>query len=59
MQKTKKKTIKIKDRDLKPAEDAKGGHKRHQGHGFASLLNEKEGPGAQAPGGGYGIHEVQ
>jgi hypothetical protein len=59
MQKTKKKTIKIKDRDLKPAKDAQGGRKRHHGHGFSSLLNEKEGPGAQAPGGGYGIHEVQ
>jgi len=59
MQKTKKKTIKIKDRDLTPAKDASGGRHRRHGHGFSSLLNEKEGPGAQAPGGGYGIHEVQ
>jgi hypothetical protein len=28
-------------------------------HQFTSLLNQKEGPGAQASGGGYGIHMVQ
>jgi hypothetical protein len=50
-QKKAKKTI--KDRDMKPAEDPKGGgHHRHHGSQFSSLLNEKEGPGAQAPGGG-------
>ena len=55
----KKAKKKIKEPDLTPAKDAKGGRRRHHGHGFSSLLNEKEGPGAQAPGGGYGIHEVQ
>jgi hypothetical protein len=45
MQKTKKKTIKIKDPDLTPAKDAKGGRHRHRhGHGFGSLLNQKEDP---------------
>jgi len=28
-------------------------------HQFTSLLNQKEGPAAQASGGGYGIHMVQ
>ena len=51
-----KKTIKIKVCDLKPAKDAIGG--RH-GHQYTGLLNQKEGPGAQAPGGGYGIHIIQ
>ena len=57
-----KKTFKIKVCDLKPAKDAIGGrghHHRHHGHQFTALLNQKEGPGAQAPGGGYGIHMVQ
>ena len=53
---TKKTKFSIKVRDLTPAKDANGG--RH-GHHFTSVLNQKEGPGAQAPGGGYGIHEVQ
>jgi hypothetical protein len=44
MQKTKKKTIKIKDRDLKPAKDAQGGRHGRHGHGFSSLLNQKEDP---------------
>jgi hypothetical protein len=44
MQKTKKKTIKIKDRDMKPAKDAQGGRRSHHGHGFSSLLNQKEDP---------------
>jgi len=48
----KKAKKKIKEPDLTPAKDAKGGRKRHHGHGFSSLLNEKEGPGVQAPGGG-------
>jgi hypothetical protein len=52
-----KKNIKIKVCDLKPAKDAIG--VRHHGHQFTALLNQKEGPGAQAPGGGYGIHTVQ
>ena len=39
--KTKKK---IKDRDMKPAEDPKGGHHRRHGHGFSLLLNQKEDP---------------
>ena len=58
-----KKTIKIKVCDLKPAKDAIGGrhhgHRGHHGHQFTALLNQKEGPGAQAPGGGYGTHMVQ
>ena len=56
-----KKTIKIKVCDLKPAKNAIGGgrHHRHHGHQFTALLNQKEGPGAQAPGGGYGIHIIQ
>jgi len=41
MQKTKKKTIKIKDPDLTPAKDVEGGHKRHHRHGASSLLSEK------------------
>ena len=53
---TKKTKFSIKVRDLTPAKDAIGG--RH-GHQFSSLLNQKEGPGAHAPGGGYGIHMVQ
>jgi hypothetical protein len=31
----------IKDRDMTPAKDAYGGHKRHHGHGASSLLSEK------------------
>ena len=42
-QKKAKKTI--KDRDMKPAEDPKGGgRKRLSGRGFSSLLNQKEDP---------------
>jgi len=42
-QKKTKKTI--KDRDMKPAEDPKGGrHRRHHGQQFSSLLNQKEDP---------------
>jgi len=58
-----KKTIKIKVCDLKPAKDAIGGrrhgHHRHHGHQFNVLLNQKEGPGAQARDGGDGIHMPQ
>ncbi len=57
-----KKTIKIKVCDLKPAKDAIGGHHRHhghRGHQHTALLNQKEGPGVQAPGGDYGIHMIQ
>jgi hypothetical protein len=43
-QKKAKKTI--KDLDMKPAKDPKGGggRQRHHGHGFSSLLNQKEDP---------------
>ena len=54
-----KKTIKIKVCDLKPAKDATGGRHRHHGHQHAALLNQKDGPGVQAPGGDYGIHMIQ
>jgi len=54
-----KKAKKIKEPDLTPAKDAKGGRKRHHGHGFGSLLSEKEEPGRTPPGGGYGIHMLQ
>ena len=56
-QKEAKKTIKV--RDLKPTKDAKGGRRGHRGHQSTSPLNQKDGPGVQAPGGGYGIHMVQ
>jgi hypothetical protein len=55
----KKTKFSIKVRDLMPAKDANGGRHGHHGHQFTSLLNQKEGPGANAPGGGYGIHMVQ
>jgi hypothetical protein len=42
---------KIKEPDLTPAKDVEGGRHRRHGHGFSSLLNEKEGPGVQPPGG--------
>ena len=48
-----KKTTKIKAVDLKPTKDAKGGHRGHHGHQVASPLNQREGPGVLAPGGGY------
>jgi len=57
--KMQKKITKIKAGDLKPAKDANGGRHGHHSHRCTSLLNQKEGPGAQAPGGGYGIHMVQ
>jgi Ni/Co efflux regulator RcnB len=57
--KMQKKTTKIKARDLKPAKDAKGGRRGHRGRQATSQLNEREGPGVQAPRGGYGIHMVQ
>jgi hypothetical protein len=42
-QKKAKKTI--KDRDMTPAKDVEGGHrKRHHGGQFSSLLNQKEDP---------------
>jgi len=45
MQKTKKKTIKIKDPDMTPAKDVEGGRHRHRhGQQFSSLLNQKEDP---------------
>jgi hypothetical protein len=59
---TKKTKFSIKVRDLTPAKDATGGRHRyhgHQGHHFSSLLSQKDGPGVQAPNGGYGIHMVQ
>jgi hypothetical protein len=57
---TKKTKFSIKVRDLIPAKDANGGrHGRHHGQQFTSLLNQKEGPGANGPGAGYGIHMVQ
>jgi hypothetical protein len=56
-QKKSKKTIKA--RDLKPTKDAKGGRHGHRGHQSTSLSNQRDGPGVQAPGGGYGIHMVQ
>jgi len=56
-QKETKKTIKA--RDLKPRKDAKGGRRSHRGHQVASLSNQRDGPGVQGPGGGYGIHMVQ
>ena len=44
---------KIKEPDLTPAKDAKGGrHRHHHGHGFSSLLSEKDEPGRTPPGGG-------
>ena len=54
-----KKTTKIKAVDLKPTKDAKGGRRSHRGHQNTSLLNQRDGPGVQGPGGGYGIHMVQ
>jgi hypothetical protein len=42
-----------------PAKDAYGGRHGGHAHQFASLLNQKEGPGVQAPRGGYGIHMIQ
>ena len=57
--KMQKKTTKIKAVDLKPTKDAKGGRRGHRGHQNTSVLNEKDGPGVQAPRGGYGIHMVQ
>ena len=54
--KMQKKITKIKVGDLKPVKDANGGCHSHR---CTSLLNQKEGPGAQAPDGGYGIHMVQ
>jgi len=56
-QKKSKKTIKA--RDLKPTKDAKGGRRAHRGHQNTSLSNQRDGPGVQAPGGGYGTHMVQ
>jgi hypothetical protein len=56
---TKKTKISIKVRDVMPAKDANGGRPGHHGRQFTSVLNQKEGPGANAPGGGYGIHMVQ
>ena len=56
-QKKAKKTIKAVD--LKPTKDAKGGRRGHRGHQNTSVLNQRDGPGVQAPGGGYGIHMVQ
>jgi len=47
----KKKTTKIKAVDLKPTKDAKGGRRGHRGHQNTSLLNQRDGPGVQAPGG--------
>jgi hypothetical protein len=43
-----KKTIKL--RDLEPAKDARGGHRR--------LFRQREDP-RPAPRGGYGIHQLQ
>jgi len=57
--KMQKKISKIKAVDLKPTKDAKGGRRSHRGHQSASPLNERDGPGVQAPGGGYGTHMVQ
>ena len=54
-----KKTTKIKAVDLKPTKDAKGGRRRHRGHQVTSLSDQRDGPGVQAPGGGYGTHMVQ
>jgi len=54
-----KKTTKIKAVDLKPTKDAKGGRRGHRGHQNTSVLNQRDGPGVQAPSGGYGIHMVQ
>ena len=55
--KTKMQKKTSKPRDLKPTKDAKGGG--HRGHQHTSLLNQREGPGVQAPRGGYGNHMVQ
>ena len=49
----------MKARDLKPTNDAKGGRHGHRGHQNTSLSNQRDGPGVEAPGGGYGIHMVQ
>jgi hypothetical protein len=57
--KMQKKTSKIKAVDLKPTKDIKGGRRGHRGHQNTSLSNQRDGPGVQAPGGGYGIHMVQ
>ena len=57
--KMQKKTTKIKAVDLKPTKDAKGGRRGHRGHQNTSVLNQRDGPGVQAPSGGYGIHMVQ
>jgi len=54
-----KKISKIKAVDLKAIKDAKGGRRSHRGHQSASPLNQRDGPGVQAPGGGYGVHMVQ
>ncbi len=48
----KKAKKKIKEPDLTPAKDVEGGHRRRHGHGFSSLLSEKDEPGRTPPGGG-------
>jgi hypothetical protein len=56
-QKKSKKTIKA--RDLKPTKDAKGGRRGHRSRQNTSLSDQRDGPGVQVPGGGYGTHMVQ
>ena len=52
----KKATKIIKDRDLMPAKDVKGGG--HHRHRHCSLLHQNV-DSVHAPCGGYGIHKVQ
>jgi hypothetical protein len=47
----KKAKKKIKEPDLTPAKDVEGGHRRRHGHGFSSLLSEKDEPGRTPPSG--------